>query len=117
MTHQSNFIRKKAEAATFFTSENIKDCMKKVRICGLHQEIKIDEGFYLKVYYAGHVLGAGMFRVTVGEESVLYTGRCFLQFQSTAEFIKCRPTTECHWESESNRLWEYKIVSHISNLF
>ena len=48
--------------------------MKKVRICGLHQEIKIDEGFYLKVYYAGHVLGAGMFRVTVGDESVLYTG-------------------------------------------
>lgn len=69
--------RDKSEAATFFTSENIKDCMKKVRICGLHQEIKIDEGFYLKVYYAGHVLGAGMFRVTVGDESVLYTGRFF----------------------------------------
>ena len=70
----------------------IKDCMKKVRICGLHQEIKIDSELSLKVYYAGHVLGAGMFRVTVGkyricmnrwsnktnwtlgDESVLYTG-------------------------------------------
>ena len=65
--------------------------MKKVRICGLHQEIKIDSQLSLKVYYAGHVLGAGMFRVTVGkfalielnkvhkttnlgDESVLYTG-------------------------------------------
>ena len=52
----------------------IKDCMKKVRVCGLHQEIKIDSQLSLKVYYAGHVLGAGMFRVTVGDESVLYTG-------------------------------------------
>ena len=48
--------------------------MKKVRVCGLHQEIKIDSQLSLKVYYAGHVLGAGMFRATVGDESVLYTG-------------------------------------------
>ena len=52
----------------------IKDCMKKVRICGLHQEIMVDSELSLKAYYAGHVLGAAMFKITVGSESVLYTG-------------------------------------------
>ena len=48
--------------------------MKKVRICGLHQEIKVDNELSIKAYYAGHVLGAAMFKITVGSESVLYTG-------------------------------------------
>lgn len=48
--------------------------MKKVRICGLHQEIKVDNELSIKGYYAGHVLGAAMFKITVGSESVLYTG-------------------------------------------
>ena len=66
--------RDREEAKTFFTSEMIKDCMKKVRICGLHQEIKVDSELSIKAYYAGHVLGAAMFKITVGSESVLYTG-------------------------------------------
>ena len=66
--------RDREEAKTFFTSEMIKDCMKKVRICGLHQEIKVDNELSIKAYYAGHVLGAAMFKITVGSESVLYTG-------------------------------------------
>jgi len=87
--------RDKAEALTFFTSEMIKDCMKKVRICGLHQEIKIDSELSLKVYYAGHVLGAGMFRVTVGDESVLYTGDYNMtpdRHLGAAWADRCKPT-------------------------
>lgn len=28
---------------------------------------------HIKAYYAGHVLGAAMFQVTVGSESIVYT--------------------------------------------
>lgn len=58
----------------FFTSEMIKKCMKKVTICGLHQVINVDSELSIKAYYAGHVLGAAMFKISVGGESVLYTG-------------------------------------------
>ena len=43
----------------FFTSQNIKDCMKKVIVVGLHETIKVDDELELKAYYAGHVIGAG----------------------------------------------------------
>lgn len=40
----------------------------------LHQTINVDEDLQIRAYYAGHVLGAAMFYVKVGEESVVYTG-------------------------------------------
>lgn len=58
----------------FFTSAMIQSCMKKVTAMDLSQEILIGEDIKVKAYYAGHVLGAGMFHVQVGGESVLYTG-------------------------------------------
>ncbi|KAB0399491.1 hypothetical protein E2I00_015803 [Balaenoptera physalus] len=54
-------VDKKGEA-NFFTSQMIKDCMKKV-----------DDELEIKAYYAGHVLGAAMFQIKVGSESVVYT--------------------------------------------
>lgn len=57
----------------FFTSEDIRNCMKKVKALNLHQTIIIN-GIEVKPYYAGHVLGAGMFYVRVGNKSVVYTG-------------------------------------------
>ena len=48
--------------------------MKKVTAVDLSQEILIGEDIRVKAYYAGHVLGAAMFHVQVGQESVLYTG-------------------------------------------
>ena len=42
--------------------------MKKVTVCGLHQVIKVDDQLSIKAYYAGHVLGAAMFKITVGSE-------------------------------------------------
>ncbi|KAI9482931.1 MAG: beta-lactamase-like protein [Benjaminiella poitrasii] len=58
----------------FFTSAMIKNCMKKVIPINLHQTIKVDDDIEIKAYYAGHVLGAAMIYVRVGQESVVYTG-------------------------------------------
>ena len=58
----------------FFTSHQIKSCMKKVKTIRVHETIQIDKDISVKCYYAGHVLGAGMFLVKVGTQSVLYTG-------------------------------------------
>lgn len=40
----------------------------------LHQTVKVDEDMEIRAYYAGHVLGAAMFYVRVGNQSVVYTG-------------------------------------------
>ncbi|CAG8502254.1 8096_t:CDS:1 [Ambispora gerdemannii] len=68
-------VEKKGDT-NFFTSQMIKDCMKKVKAVSLHQTIKVngDEDLEIKAYYAGHVLGAAMFYVRVGQQSVVYTG-------------------------------------------
>ncbi|CAO3607212.1 unnamed protein product [Cunninghamella blakesleeana] len=58
----------------FFTSEMIKNCMKKVIPIQLHQTIHVDDQLEIKAYYAGHVLGAAMIYAKVGHESVVYTG-------------------------------------------
>ncbi|EIE78185.1 hypothetical protein RO3G_02889 [Rhizopus delemar RA 99-880] len=66
-------VERKGET-NFFTSAMIKNCMKKVHAVSLHQTIKVDDELEIKAYYAGHVLGAAMFYVRVGQESVVYTG-------------------------------------------
>lgn len=58
----------------FFTSQMIADCMRKVTEVGVHETLEVEPGFEVTCYYAGHVLGAGMFRVRVGDQSVVYTG-------------------------------------------
>lgn len=58
----------------FFTSDMIKASMKKVIAVDLQQTIKVDNELEIKAFYAGHVLGAAMFYVKVGELSCLYTG-------------------------------------------
>jgi Cft2 family RNA processing exonuclease len=40
----------------------------------LHQTVQVDDELEIKAYYAGHVLGAAMFRIKVGDQSVVYTG-------------------------------------------
>ncbi|OBZ90867.1 Integrator complex subunit 11 [Choanephora cucurbitarum] len=66
-------VERKGET-NFFTSDMIKNCMKKVIPINLHQTIKVDDDMEIKAYYAGHVLGAAMIYVRVGQESVVYTG-------------------------------------------
>lgn len=58
----------------FFTTDDIKQCMKKVCPIGLHQTIRVGRDLEITAYYAGHVLGACMFLIRSRGMSVLYTG-------------------------------------------
>lgn len=86
-------VDKKGET-NFFTSQMIKDCMKKVVAVNLHETIRVDEELEIKAYYAGHVLGAAMFHVRVGNQSVVYTGDYNMtpdRHLGAAWIDKCRP--------------------------
>lgn len=58
----------------FFTSEDIRNCMRKVTAVDLHQTTWVNPRLSIKALHAGHVVGAAMFLVQVGEDSILYTG-------------------------------------------
>lgn len=86
-------VEKKGEV-NFFTSQMIKDCMKKVVAVTLHQSIMVDSQLEIKAYYAGHVLGAAMFWIRVGSLSVVYTGDYNMtpdRHLGAAWIDKCRP--------------------------
>uniref|UniRef100_G3VRK3 Integrator complex subunit 11 n=1 Tax=Sarcophilus harrisii TaxID=9305 RepID=G3VRK3_SARHA len=86
-------VDKKGET-NFFTSQMIKDCMKKVVAVHLHQTVQVDDELEIKAYYAGHVLGAAMFQIKVGSESAVYTGDYNMtpdRHLGAAWIDKCRP--------------------------
>ncbi|XP_061424044.1 integrator complex subunit 11 [Lethenteron reissneri] len=86
-------VDKKGET-NFFTSQMIKDCMKKVVAVNLHQSVQVDDELEIKAYYAGHVLGAAMFEMRVGPESVVYTGDYNMtpdRHLGAAWIDRCRP--------------------------
>eukprot|EP00794_Sanderia_malayensis_P015390 gene15390-16969_t len=86
-------VERKGET-NFFTSQMIKDCMKKVVAVNLHQTVQVDDDLELKAYYAGHVLGAAMFHVKVGSQSFVYTGDYNMtpdRHLGSAWIDKCRP--------------------------
>lgn len=63
----------------FFTSADIKNCMRKVIPVDLHEIIQVDPEIQIKAYYAGHVLGAALFHIRVTDmfgasETCVYTG-------------------------------------------
>lgn len=58
----------------FFSSSHIKNCMKKVTVVSLNASLFLADDFEIRAFYAGHVIGAAMFWVRVGSESVVYTG-------------------------------------------
>ena len=49
--------------------------MRKCRVVNLHEVVQVDDELQIKAYYAGHVLGAAMFEIRVGQQSVVYTVR------------------------------------------
>ncbi|XP_052081449.1 integrator complex subunit 11-like isoform X2 [Mytilus californianus] len=86
-------VERKGET-NFFTSEMIKQCMKKTVAVNLHEVIKVDDELEIKAYYAGHVLGAAMFQVRVGQQSMVYTGDYNMtpdRHLGAAWIDKCRP--------------------------
>lgn len=86
-------VERKGES-NFFTSQMIKDCIKKVTAVTLHQSVMVDNELEIKAYYAGHVLGAAMFWIRVGSQSVVYTGDYNMtpdRHLGAAWIDKCRP--------------------------
>ena len=72
----------------------IKDCMRKVIAVNLHETVIVNEDLEIKAYYAGHVLGAAMFHIKVGEQSLVYTGDFNMtpdRHLGAAWIDKCRP--------------------------
>ncbi|TKY69231.1 Cleavage and polyadenylation specificity factor subunit 3-II [Spatholobus suberectus] len=57
-----------------FSSDQIAECMKKVIAVDLRQTVQVDEDLQIRAYYAGHVIGAAMFYVKVGDAEMVYTG-------------------------------------------
>eukprot|EP00667_Euglena_gracilis_P003864 EG_transcript_3879 len=66
--------RDSTDASLLFSEQDVKECMKKVTGVHLHQTIQVEPDFEIRPYYAGHVLGAAMFWIRVGNESLVYTG-------------------------------------------
>lgn len=86
-------VERKGET-NFFTSAMIKKCMSKVVTVDLHQTIRVDDQLEIKAYYAGHVLGAAMFSIRVGEQSLVYTGDYNMtpdRHLGAAWIDKCKP--------------------------
>lgn len=86
-------VERKGET-NFFTSSMIKDCIKKVTTVSLHETVQVDDELEIKAYYAGHVLGAAMFQVKVGDHSLVYTGDYNMtpdRHLGAAWIDKCRP--------------------------
>lgn len=86
-------VERKGES-NFFSSKNIKDCMNKVVTINLLQTTKVLDDLHIKCYYAGHVLGAAMFLVKSGQQSVVYTGDFNMtpdRHLGSAWIDKCRP--------------------------
>ncbi|KAB7502299.1 Integrator complex subunit 11 [Armadillidium nasatum] len=86
-------VERKGET-NFFTSSMIKDTMKKVITVTLHETVHVDKELEIKAYYAGHVLGASMFHIRVGSQSIVYTGDYNMtpdRHLGAAWIDKCRP--------------------------
>ncbi|KAF0991178.1 hypothetical protein HZS_7591, partial [Henneguya salminicola] len=66
-------MEEKKTESDLFTPQMINDCFDKISDITLHEVVKIGN-IEIKAYYAGHVLGAVMFYIRVGHESVVYTG-------------------------------------------
>ena len=67
---------------------------KKVVVVNLHQVVQVVSELELEAYYAGHVLGAAMFQVKVGNQSVVYTGDYNMtpdRHLGAAWIDRCRP--------------------------
>jgi len=80
--------------SNFFTAQMVKDCMKKVTIINLHESIKVCDDLEIKAYYAGHVLGACLFKITIGSNSIVYTGDYNMtpdRHLGAAWIDKCKP--------------------------
>lgn len=57
-----------------FTQAQINSCMSKIISIDMNETFEVSKGFFIKPYYAGHVIGAAMFYAKYKGQSVVYTG-------------------------------------------
>ncbi|CAA6669787.1 unnamed protein product [Spirodela intermedia] len=57
-----------------FSGDHIMNCLKKVITVDIKQTVQVAKDIQIRAYYAGHVLGAAMFYVKVGDATMVYTG-------------------------------------------
>jgi len=114
-------VDKKGDS-NFFTAQMIKDSMKKVTIINLHESIKVCDDLEIKAYYAGHVLGACLFKITIGSNSIVYTGDYNMtpdRHLGAAWIDKCKPdiliteTTYATVIRESKRTREQTFLKRV----
>jgi len=108
--------------SNFFTAQMVKDSMKKVTIINLHESIKVCDDLEIKAYYAGHVLGACLFKITIGDNSIVYTGDYNMtpdRHLGAAWIDKCKPeiliteTTYATVIRESKRAREQNFLKKV----
>jgi integrator complex subunit 11 len=82
----------------------------------------VDETLELTAYYAGHVLGAAMFEIRVGTQSVVYTGDYNMtpdRHLGSAWLPKLRPdlliteSTYCTFVRDSKRVREKDFLARV----
>ena len=56
------------------TAKDVKKCIERITPINIGQLVRISPGLSFVPYYSGHVLGAVMYQVTIGERTVLFTG-------------------------------------------
>jgi len=62
------------DRSLIYNEHQIESCMRKIRRIEMNETIQILSGTYLRPYYAGHVIGAAMFYLIMGDEKIVYTG-------------------------------------------
>ena len=72
------------------------------------QTIRVDDQLEIKAYYAGHVLGAAMFSIRVGEQSLVYTvspALCVLPTRIRATPLRARAGSTCRAAAAASNAW------------
>lgn len=64
----------KSKDERIYSSEDIKKCLDKIIPLNMNESHEIEKDFIITPYYAGHVIGAAMFHIRVGNKSLVYTG-------------------------------------------
>merc|ERR1719204_1947731 len=58
---------------TLFEKSDLDESMKKIETVDFHEQQTVN-GIKFQAFYAGHVLGAAMFQIEIGDVKILYTG-------------------------------------------
>lgn len=74
-------LQLKSSQGKSYGPEDIENCLKKVVPIHMNETYEISDGFWIRPYYAGHVIGAAIFHVSINGRHLIYTG----DFSTTAD--------------------------------